>query len=487
MPAAFHGTLPGGIAPQAARQHANTAYHVVRLAQRLDPATLDTALARLRQDPAIASAEADALIQHTALPNDPRLGELWAFEAIAPGRWSANFAPAWERSQGYGVNVAVVDSGVLPHPDLGSISPAKGNVAEPGYTFISDCIMAGTCPIDTTWDKRTQAPFPGGEDRGDWCGPAETRLGLCYWPSGSSWHGTHVAGTLAAQGNNLLGVTGGAFRARIVPVRVLGKGGGYLSDIVGGILWAAGVHDTIANPNPSRIINLSLGGSISCPEYLQQAIDRAHQTGAVLVVAAGNYGGSTDYYSPASCRHVVTVAATGPDGMRTLYSNSGQAVALAAPGGIGPDGILSTLNTGYDVPDLSSAGWTYIRYTGTSMATPQVSAALALLFSLKPDLPSDEAVALLQQTATPFPVEGVTGWGAGILNAGAAVDRLLAQYPPACPLWVEGARYTAGNVVHFAGRNYTALQGHTAHPGSNWIPPVVPAIWQQGGTCATGG
>ena len=179
--------------------------------------------------------------------------------------------------------------------------------------------------------------------------------------SNSSWHGTHVAGTIAALGNNNAGVIGGAYNAKILPVRVLGKGGGYLSDIANGIMWAAGVtcNRTYPNPNPAKVINMSLGGAGTCGATMQNAITAAVAAGAVVVVAAGNSNADVANFQPASCANVITVAAIARDGSRAAYSNFSSPatnttnptnVTLAAQGGdqtylpAFDPGILSTLN-----------------------------------------------------------------------------------------------------------------------------------------------
>ena len=164
----------------------------------------------------------------------------------------------------------------------------------------------------------------------------------------SSWHGTHVAGTVAAVTNNSAGVAGVAFGAKVLPVRVLGKCGGYTSDIAAGIIWASGgsVPGVPANATPARVINLSLGGSGRATRRRSDAINSARSRGTVVVVAAGNSSDTSANFSPASCAGVITVAATDRSGARAYYSNFGAAVAVAAPGGdmraSAANGILST-------------------------------------------------------------------------------------------------------------------------------------------------
>ncbi|MEE7547807.1 S8 family serine peptidase, partial [Xanthomonas sp. Kuri4-1] len=167
-----------------------------------------------------------------------------------------NVRPAWDKATGNGVVVAVIDTGITSHPDL------DANIL-PGYDFISDTF------VSRDGDGRDADP----SDEGDW-NPVQ---GECYTtpsPSpitDSSWHGTHVAGTIAAVTNNAVGVAGTAYNAKIVPVRVLGRCGGYTSDIADAIVWASGgsVSGVPANANPAEVINMSLGGSGTCSTTYQ--------------------------------------------------------------------------------------------------------------------------------------------------------------------------------------------------------------------------
>ena len=167
----------------------------------------------------------------------------------------------------------------------------------------------------------------------------------------SSWHGTHVAGTIAAVTNNAKGVAGVAFSSQVVPVRVLGVGGGYTSDIADGIIWASGgtVSGVPANANPAEVINMSLGGQSSCAATYQNAINGAVDRGTVVVIAAGNSNMNVSNFTPANCNNVIAVAANDKEGNRASYSNYGTLIDVTAPGGetaTSSKGVLSTLNTG---------------------------------------------------------------------------------------------------------------------------------------------
>jgi serine protease len=202
-------------------------------------------------------------------------------------------------------------------------------------------------------------------------------------------------------------------------VRVLGRCGGYTSDIADGVIWAAGgsVRGVPTNTSAAKVINLSLGGAGVCDTTTQAAINKARSLGSVVIVAAGNSASDASQSTPASCSGVVTVAATGLAGGRAYYSNYGASVSLAAPGGDPSAAILSTVNAGTSVPTSDS----YAYYMGTSMATPHVSAVAALMLARNASLTPDQIGAMLKSTARAFPAD-CSGCGAGIVDAYAAVS-----------------------------------------------------------------
>ncbi len=325
-------SLAGGTArastlgPQVVRR-LGVGADVIRLQGRLAPAELQRVLKELKADPAVQYAEADVKLRRSELragdvqpalaPNDPYYQQYqWHLHNATGG---INAPSAWDVSQGEGVVVAVLDTGILPqHPDL------VGNLLE-GYDFISDA---------ETSRRATNDRVPGAQDYGDWV----ENDNECYTGSvaeDSSWHGTHVAGTVAEQTNNGVGMAGVAHKAKVLPVRVLGKCGGYLSDIADAITWASGgtVAGVPANANPAEVINMSLGGSGSCDGTYQDAINGAISRGTTVVVAAGNETDNASKYRPASCDGVVTVGATRITGGITYYSNYGTRVDLSGPGG----------------------------------------------------------------------------------------------------------------------------------------------------------
>jgi serine protease len=228
------------------------------------------------------------------------------------------------------------------------------------------------------------------QDAGDRCGAATE----------NSYHGTHVAGTIgAATTNDRVGTAGGAWNVTVIPVRVLGRCGGELADVVSGIRWAAGLAPAIGantqqivNRNKADIINMSLAIEVPCPASLQAAIDAAVAANVVVVVAAGNKADQASRYAPANCNNVIVVASNDARGGLAFYSNFGPQVDVLAPGGDTfadsdndgrPDGVLSTRTTQsgcYDPLNQNSAERCYYSFLqGTSMAAPHVSAALALL------------------------------------------------------------------------------------------------------------
>jgi subtilisin family serine protease len=287
-----------------------------------------------------------------------------------------------------------------------------------------------------------------------------------------------VAGTVAAIGNNSTGVVGGAYGAKILPVRALGKCFGFTSDVAAAIRWAAGVHGSLTNPNPARVINLSLGGSGACSATYQAAIDAATAVGSIVVAAAGNSNQNVSNAQPANCSNVIAVAATNRSGIRASYSNFGTGVHVAAPGGQGStasDAILSTLNDG--TTTYNPAGFNYVAYQGTSMATPHVSAAVALLKANISSVTTNQARAVLQATATSFPGGAgactTTTCGAGILNA-AGVVAVNTSTPAASPASVNFGQVTAGSTS--GTQTITITNPNSTLPAVFGSPTVTPSV-----------
>lgn len=365
-----------------------------------------------RQDD-VESARLNRILRANAVPDDP----------LYPGQWHyplINLPQAWDlAADGAGVVVAVIDSGILPdHPDLLGQQVA-------GYDFVSDVHAAG--------DGDGLDPDPTDEGGG----PGRP----------SDYHGTHVAGTVAAASNNALGVAGVAWRARIMPLRVLdGDGAGTLFDVEQAVLYAAGQpNDSGFVPaRPADVINLSLGAPAHLVPETSDAFRRARAAGVIVVASAGNNGGSWPSL-PAAFDGVVAVGATDLNGQRAFYSSFGIALDLVAPGGDAsvdldqdgaPDGVLST--SGEATSDGVRYG--YKRLEGTSMAAPHVAGVAALMKSVNPDLTPALFDALLAHGALTQDA-GAPGrddeYGHGLVDAAKAVQAArtaLTDPPPPRPI-----------------------------------------------------
>lgn len=381
---------------------------VFELSSPVVPARMRELASRLLQaDPDIEYAEPDLPMVPLALPNDPLAGQQWNFFEAAGG---IRLDSAWAVSAGAGVVVAVIDTGALPHVDL------SANLL-PGRDFIS-----GT-PVSRDGDGRDG----DATDTGDWYHRGQCVNDLSN-RSDSTWHGTHVAGTIAALSGNGLGVAGIAPAAKVLPLRAMGRCGGYTSDIADAIVWAAGgnVPGSPANTTPAQVINLSLGWAGACSHAYRNAIDAARTRGSVVVVAAGNASRPAAEYTPANCPGVVAVGASDRAGNRAYYSNHGSTLTLLAPGGdmrnSMANGVLSTMNAGVKRPGADI----YQHYQGTSMAAPHVAGVAALMLSVNPALAPQDVTRLLKATARPAGSGCSKGCGAGLLDAAAAVEAAAA-------------------------------------------------------------
>jgi serine protease len=353
-------------------------------------------VAQLKSRKDIAWAEPNQILRANVVPgtpNDTFFNKQWHLNAInLPQAWDletgSNLGPNPNSSP---VTVAVVDTGLLTgHPDI------QGKFW-PGYDFISSTLQSND------GDGRDANPDDPGKDNPD---------------GSSSYHGSHVAGTIAAATNNGTGIAGVSWGAKILPVRVLGVDGGSTSDIIDGILWAAGVPvaGVPSNPNPAQIINLSLGGSGLCEagSTLQRTFDQVNSRGAIAVVAAGNENVEAADTIPASCSGVITVGATNKAGSRAAsYSNYGPRVDVMAPGGENAGGNPADEVLSLDKIDGPGGGFGYGYKQGTSMATPHVAGVLALLKSKDPTLNFSRALSILKRTARPLTALQCSGTGTG--------------------------------------------------------------------------
>lgn len=353
-------------------------------------------------------------------PNDPDFSQQWWLQPLNTQdnstinglpieqrlRGVPRFKTAWGLSNGTGVNsdatrVAVLDSGITEHEDLAGRWIG-------GYDFVSTVAYAG--------DGGGRDPDP--HDPGDFVSKDDINANPALFSNcseeDSSWHGTKIAGLISALTNNGLGVAGANQANLIVPVRVAGKCGADVSDIVDGIRWAAGlsVSDAPVNPNPVRIINVSFGGSAACGSEYQDAIEAVRAKGAVVVAAAGNE--HTAPTRPANCSNsnVIGVGALNRDGFKAVYSNFGT-LTVSTVGGdptttkydgawntyLGDGGLWTTTDTGLQSP--VGSGYTSDDVLGTSFSAPLVSATISLMLSRNPALTTDQIVAGLKASARP--------------------------------------------------------------------------------------
>jgi serine protease len=370
---------------------------VITVSKALDRHTALALMQKFADRPDVEYIEPDAIMTVVFTPNDTNYNQQFGFSSTTAG---IRAEAAWNVSTGSGIRVAVLDTGSTSHSDLNANTVG-------GYDFVSDSASA------RDGNGRDSNP----QDQGDWTS------GECGAASGSSWHGTHVAGTVAAVTNNSKGVAGTAFNAKVVPVRVLAKCGGSLSDIADAIIWASGgsVSGVPANANPAEVINMSLGGSGSCGSTYQAAIDSAVGRGTTVVVAAGNANSNVSTARPGNCNNVIAVAATTSAGARASFSNYGAGIDVSAPG----QAILSTLNSGSTTPSSES----YASYSGTSMAAPHVAGVVALMQAVSVRTPA-QVEAALKSTAYPLPGACSGGCGAGIVDAFAAIGGSTPPPPP---------------------------------------------------------
>lgn len=369
----------------------------------------ETLAAKLAADPDVEFAEPNRLKQLLRVPNDPLFSAKYTpsyfglesyfsyWQWPLRNKWPAavNAMEAWDITTGDpSIIVAVLDSGVrLEHPDLKDQLLPDG-----GYDFVHDDDTDGAIGRDND--------------------PSDPGDGTSLFDP-SSWHGTKVAGIIGARGNNGEGIAGISWRSKILPVRVASGKGAWDSDILAAMRWSIGleVPGVPSNPYPARILNLSIGGRGECTSLYQNAIREINDHDAILVVAAGNDGKAVS--TPANCTGVVSVGSVRFDGIKADYSDYGREVTIMAPGGdCGRNNLapcqfqmVTTTNHGTFTPSpTNDYAETFDRnYTsptlGTSFAAPVVSGALALIWSVNPNLSAEQVKNLMYNNATPFPTQ----------------------------------------------------------------------------------
>lgn len=386
---------------------------------RLPRDEADRLARRLAESPEVEWVVPNERERRLNVPQDPLFaatpsssGQWWLFPAGGSNyndieyrrRGVPGVQTSWQTSLGSaGIVVAVLDTGITAHPDL-----SAGVL--PGRDFVSTVEYAND---GDGWDADPSDP-------GDWVSDADrsaspTLFGDCE-VTDSSWHGTVIAGLLAADTDNASGVAAVSWKGRVVPVRVAGKCGAEVADIVTGMRWAAGLQVVDAfgrpvprNPNPARVLNISFGGSAACNAAYQETIDELAALGVVVVAAAGNEHGAVA--RPANCRGVIGVAALNRDGFKSTYSNFGAGVAIATVGGdprllgnwgmaLGDDGLLTVGNAGLTRPGSAI----YMREAGTSYAAPVVAGVVGLMLSVNPSLGVTQVAEGLQRSARPHVV-----------------------------------------------------------------------------------
>ena len=483
---------------------------VVRLAEAQSGADLSATMASLRADPDVELVEPDRRVRALAYtPNDPLFtafvqyngtiyGRQWYLRSFQPAAIRAS--DAWDITRGGAsaqtspVVVAVIDSGVrASHPDL------AGKLL-PGYDFVS---VAAVANDGDQWDADpsdpgdflTAADLASPTFKDGKCGSGENH----DQPTDSTWHGTRVSALLAADTDNGEGIAGAGFNIRVLPVRALGKCGGFESDVIAGMYWAAGLAippplildaSLPVNQHPAKVINLSLGSEGACSATYTAAVRDLTAQGVLVVASAGNEG--TSIGSPANCAGVLAVTGLRHAGTKVGYSNLGPEAGIGAPAGncvyinLNEPCVFAldtASNSGLQGPEADTYTTALVRPTyGTSFSAPLVSATAGLMTSVNPALTPTLLISRLKASARAFPTVSDTTpqppacvapsitptqatecicttqvCGAGMLDAAAAVSDALR---PAAIAAVSGP-VRPGSRISLVGASSAASVGRT--------------------------
>lgn len=402
------------------KRTASLGTQVLNFSQPMSVADAQAIAERLMTMANVEYATPNLIFKPMLSPDDPRFtdGTQWALNGVTAG---ANLPAAWDITTGSNsVAIAVIDTGYTNHSELNST-----NFASDGYDFITNTTEAGD------GDGRDS----NARDEGDFC---------ISDGSNSSWHGTAVMSLIGALTNNATLMAGVNWNAKMIPVRVLGRCGGTGDDLIDAIRWAAGlpVSGVPNNPNPAKVINMSLGGTGACDVLTQAAIDDAHAAGAVLIAAAGNETMPGTSSSPANCNHVMAIAAHDLYGDIAVFSNYGDKIDLSAPG-LGIYVATCSSPTSYNCDNSSAV----ITESGTSLSAPMVSGVASLLFAVNGSLNNFYAEEILRNSSRAFPANStcINNCGAGMLDAGAALALMNNFVTPATE--VEISKDSGGDVL----------------------------------------
>jgi serine protease len=486
---------------------------------------------RIAQEPDVEWAVVDQRRYPLFVPNDPLFPNGLTNTTPVVGQWylrvpnaadnpgvvsSIDAETAWDITGGTrGVVIADLDSGITQNTDLsGAMLPNTSGASWPpyGYDFVGygETGSNAAAGVATANDGNAQDSDPS--DPGDWISTTDQQQS--YFPadqcpvSDSSWHGTQTAGIMSAQINNGTGMAGIAPGVLLLPVRVLGKCGGYDSDIVAGMKWAAGVDlgdsSIPRNVHPARVLNMSLGGSGACAQPYIDTFAALKAMDVVTVVAAGNDEG-LPLSAPGNCDGATAVVGLRQAGDKVGFSDIGPEAAIAAPAGncVNTAGdclypILTSSNTGTTSPgaqDFTTGGAD--ASLGTSFAAPMVSATAALMLSVAPDLHRTDIIQMIQSTATAFPTSGgsagtvacvapsqgqtqdecyctTTTCGAGMLNTHAAVSAAAQRATTKAIITFAFPVTQIGGSITLAGDASTAVAGQTI-TGYQWSLAATPS------------